>query len=70
MQLNTGKPSLPWLLSLVLMASLNSDIIHGSGLTALVGSQVIDGIHGEALEQGVILIDGERIVGITTTVGS
>lgn len=67
MRTETGKLKLMRLMYLVLTAWLNTAVAQAGDITALVGGQIIDGIKDKALRQGVILVEGERIVGITTS---
>ncbi len=63
---NRGMLNLPWLMIIVVAAWLSSGITYAAEITALVGGQIIDGIQTNARQQGVILVESERIVGITT----
>jgi imidazolonepropionase-like amidohydrolase len=63
---NRRKLNFPWLMTVAVAAWLNSGITHAAEITALVGGQIIDGIQTKARQQEVILVAGERIVGITT----
>ncbi|HIG40663.1 MAG: amidohydrolase family protein [bacterium] len=62
--MNLKKVTKPLWLLVTLLAYLPANAGDTGEITALVGAQIIDGIHSKALKQNVVLIEADRIVDI------